>query len=68
MRGLTGKKALVTGGSRGIGREVALRFAAEGVSVAVNFNTGEAEAAAVVEEIEALGSNAIALKGSVIAG
>ena len=65
MRGLTGKKALVTGGSRGIGREVALRLAAEGVSVAVNFNTGEAEAAAVVEEIEALGSNAIALKGSV---
>jgi 3-oxoacyl-[acyl-carrier protein] reductase len=65
MRGLTDKKALVTGGSRGIGREVALRLAAEGVAVAVNFNTGEAEAAAVVVEIEALGSNAIALKGSV---
>jgi 3-oxoacyl-[acyl-carrier protein] reductase len=65
MKGLTGKRALVTGGSRGIGREVALRLAAEGVSVAVNFNTGEAEAAAVVKEIEAQGSNAIALKGSV---
>jgi 3-oxoacyl-[acyl-carrier protein] reductase len=65
MRGLPGKNALVTGGSRGIGREVALRLAAEGVSVAVNFNTGEDEAAAVVKEIEAKGANAIALKGSV---
>jgi 3-oxoacyl-[acyl-carrier protein] reductase len=65
MRGLAGKTALVTGGSRGIGRDVALRLAAEGVAVAVNFNTGEAEAAEVVKEAEALGTNAIALKGSV---
>lgn len=65
MRGLTGKTALITGGSRGIGREVALRLAAEGVAVAVNYNTGEAEAAEVVKEAIALGANAIALKGSV---
>ena len=65
MRGLAGKTALVTGGSRGIGREVALRLAAEGVAVAVNYNTGEAEAAEVVKEAEAVGTNAIALQGSV---
>lgn len=65
MRGLTGKNALITGGSRGIGRQVALRLAAEGVAVAVNYNTGEAEAATIVEEAIALGVNAIAIKGSV---
>jgi 3-oxoacyl-[acyl-carrier protein] reductase len=65
MRGLAGKVALVTGGSRGIGREVALRLAAEGVAVAVNYNSGEAEAAEVVREAEALGTNAVALQGSV---
>ena len=67
MRGLAGKNALITGGSRGIGRQVALRLAAEGVAVAVNYNTGEAEAAIVVEEAIALGVNAIAIKGSVAA-
>ena len=67
MRGLTGKNALITGGSRGIGRQVALRLAAEGVAVAVNYNTGEAEAATIVEEAIALGVNAIAIKGSVAA-
>jgi 3-oxoacyl-[acyl-carrier protein] reductase len=65
VRGLAGKNALITGGSRGIGRQVALRLAAEGVAVAVNYNTGEAEAATVVEEAIALGVNAIAIKGSV---
>jgi 3-oxoacyl-[acyl-carrier protein] reductase len=67
VRGLAGKNALITGGSRGIGRQVALRLAAEGVSVAVNYNTGEAEATAVVEEAIAFGTNtnAIAIKGSV---
>ena len=65
MRGLNGKKALVTGASRGIGRDVALRLAAEGVAVAVNYNTGEEEAAAVANEIEAAGGTAVRLQGSV---
>ena len=65
MRGLTGKRALVTGGSRGIGRDVVLRLAAEGVAVAVNYNTGEAEAHQVVREAEAHGVAALALRGSV---
>ena len=65
MGRLDGKKALVTGASRGIGREVALRLASEGASVAVNYNTGEAEAREVVAEIEAGGGKAIALQGDV---
>lgn len=65
MRGLRGKKALITGGSRGIGRDVALRLAEEGVNVTINYNTGEAEAHRVVEEAEAHGVTAFALKGNV---
>jgi 3-oxoacyl-[acyl-carrier protein] reductase len=65
MRGLRGKKALITGGSRGIGRDVALRLAEEGVDVTINYNTGEAEAHQVVKEAEAHGVTAFALKGSV---
>jgi 3-oxoacyl-[acyl-carrier protein] reductase len=65
MRGLTGKNALITGGSRGIGRDVALRLAAEGVAVAINYNTSEAEAAQVADDARALGANAVVIKGSV---
>ena len=65
MRGLRGKKALITGGSRGIGRDVALRLAEEGVDVTINYNTGEAEAHEVVDAAEAHGVTAFALKGSV---
>mgnify|MGYP001242508567 CR=1 FL=1 len=50
MRGLAGKNALITGAGRGIGRDVALRLAAEGVAVAVNYHTSEIEAATVVDE------------------
>jgi len=48
---LTGKIALITGASRGIGRETALRFAAAGAKVGVNYFRGEAEAREVVREI-----------------
>ena len=45
---LEGKRALVTGGSRGIGKAIALRLAADGVAVAINYsrNVDHAEAAA----------------------
>jgi 3-oxoacyl-[acyl-carrier protein] reductase len=62
---LDGKKALVTGASRGIGREIAIRLAAEGAIVSVNYNTGEREAKAVVAEIEAAGGAADVVAGSV---
>jgi 3-oxoacyl-[acyl-carrier protein] reductase len=65
VNGLTGKKALVTGASHGIGRAVALRLAAEGVAVAVNYNSSEAEAKEVASEIEAAGGTAHLVKGSV---
>ena len=65
MINLDGKKALVTGASRGIGKAIAIRLATEGVSVGVNYNASEQEAAKVVDEIQSLGGNAIILKGSV---
>ena len=58
---LSGKTALVTGGSRGIGRAVALRLAADGARVAVNYRSDKAAADAVVAEIEGAGGSAFAL-------
>ncbi|MCG9893417.1 MAG: 3-oxoacyl-[acyl-carrier-protein] reductase [Thermosynechococcaceae cyanobacterium MS004] len=65
MNTLQGKVAIVTGASRGIGRAIALALAAEGASVAVNYASSEAAAAAVVAEAQALGSEAIALHADV---
>lgn len=59
---LEGKKALVTGASRGIGREVALELARQGADVAVNFAGSEAKAKEVVDEIKALGRNAFSVQ------
>ena len=62
---LKGHVALVTGGSRGIGRGIALRLAAEGVKVGVNYNTGAAQAQEVVEEITSEGGEAIAIQADI---
>ena len=52
---LAGKNALVTGGSRGVGRATALKLAAAGASVGVSYRSNRAEAEAVAEECRALG-------------
>ncbi len=57
--------ALVTGGSRGIGRACCLKLAREGFLVAVNYRQEEAQALQVVAEIEAAGGKAFALQGDV---
>jgi NAD(P)-dependent dehydrogenase (short-subunit alcohol dehydrogenase family) len=58
MNSLTGKTALVTGASRGIGRASALALARAGAQVLVHYSTGEKEAEAVVAEIRAAGGTA----------
>jgi len=62
---LTGKKALVTGGSRGIGRGICLALAKQGADVAVNYRSNQAEAEAVVSEIKAMGREAFAVQADV---
>jgi 3-oxoacyl-[acyl-carrier protein] reductase len=62
---LEGKVALVTGASRGIGREIALELAREGCNVAVNFAGSEAKANQVVDEIKSIGREAIAVQCNV---
>jgi len=65
MQSLDGKIALVTGGSRGIGRAVALALAAGGADVAVNFRAAAAEAEAVVATIRDMGRRAVAMGADV---
>ncbi|MGP4080265.1 3-oxoacyl-[acyl-carrier-protein] reductase [Pseudalkalibacillus sp. R45] len=62
---LTGKTALVTGASRGIGRAIAIELAKQGASVAVNYSGSEEKARKVVEEIQDNGGQAFAIQSDV---
>jgi len=62
---LTGQVALVTGAAKRLGRSIALRFAAEGAAVVVNYKSSKKEADAVVREIRSLGGKAAAVQANV---
>ncbi|MEL6483049.1 MAG: SDR family NAD(P)-dependent oxidoreductase, partial [Pseudomonadota bacterium] len=64
---LTGKVAIVTGGGRDIGRACALRLAAAGASVAINYHNSAEGAESAVAEIEAQGGRALSRQGDMTA-
>ena len=61
---LAGKKALVTGSGTGIGRGIALEFARQGADVVLHYGHSAAGAQSAVEEIQAMGRRAIAVKAN----
>ena len=63
--GLKGKVALVTGGGRDVGREIAMTLAAAGATVVVNYNSSATEAQAVVADIQKAGGQAKAYRANV---
>ena len=62
---LEGKVAVVTGGGRGIGRAIALRFAAEGAAVVVNFRVDEAAAQETAAAVASAGGRALCVQADV---
>jgi 3-oxoacyl-[acyl-carrier protein] reductase len=65
MTKLTGKTAIVTGGSRDIGRAISEKLAAEGANVVINYCNNEADGQATMDAIKAAGGNAILVKADV---
>src|SRR6187402_2016495 len=65
MSKLTGKVAVVTGASKGIGASIAKHLAAEGASVVVNYSSSKTGADKVVAEITGVGGRAVAVQADV---
>jgi 3-oxoacyl-[acyl-carrier protein] reductase len=68
MFDLTGKTALVTGGSRGLGRAIALALAGQGADLAINYRGNAAAADEVAQQIIGLGRRAITIQGDTSEG
>ena len=68
MFDLTGKTALVTGGSRGLGRAIALALAGQGADLAINYRGNAAAADEVAQQIVGLGRRAITIQGDTSEG
>ncbi len=68
MFDLTGKTALITGGSRGLGKAIALALARQGADIAVNYRGNQEAADSVVAEIAALGRRSVAVQGDTSGG
>lgn len=62
---LKGKNIIITGASRGIGREIALKLAKEGANIVVGYRSSEEDAIKLKKEIESYGSKALIVKGDV---
>ncbi len=65
MGRVDGRTALITGGSRGIGRAIALELAREGARVAINYSSNEAKAQEVADEINGAGGTCILVKANI---
>ena len=62
---LKGRVAIVTGGSRGIGRAIALDRACNGADVAINYRRSTGEAKTLIREVESLGRRGVAIQANV---
>jgi NAD(P)-dependent dehydrogenase (short-subunit alcohol dehydrogenase family) len=65
MTKLENKKAIITGGNRGIGKAIALAYAAEGASVVISYCSHREEAESVVRDICAMGGKALAIQADI---
>ena len=59
------KTVLITGASRGIGREIAIKFASEGYNIVLNYNSSEKKALEIAKQIEKLGVKCLTVKADV---
>lgn len=62
---LQGRVAVITGGSKGIGKAIALKFAKLGANIVINYRNGSAAVEDTLKELESIGVKAIAVKGDI---